>query len=271
MYLNHFDLKEKPFEMTLNPKFIWMGKTQTDALASFKSAISQNKGILFLSGDVGVGKSAFVHFMLKSLSHRTIFAKITDPALDEIDFLDILAAEFKIKHRFVSHGDFLMYFNKSLHIAKLKDISVLLVVEEAQLVSSDMFQLLKDLIGIEAHGQSLMNIFFVGQSKDGKNLRAKLENTLRQLIANHYHLDPLTESETQKLIQHRLEVAGGKKELITPRAMKLIYALSSGFPRLINLICDQALLSGYSNNLKKIHKGLIKESARELGLEMKVT
>jgi general secretion pathway protein A len=223
-----------------------------------------------LSGDVGVGKSAFAHFMLKSLSHRTISAKITDPALDAIDFLDILAAEFKIKQRFVSHGDFLMYFNKSLHIAKSKNVRVLLVIEEAQLVSSDMFQLLKDLAAIKAHGQTLMNIFFVGQSKNGRSLKMILENTLKQVIAIHYHLEPLTESETQKLVRHRLRAAGGKQELITGRAMKSIYDFSGGFPRLINLICDRALLTGYSDNLEKIHSGMIQETAGSFGLVMKV-
>jgi general secretion pathway protein A len=270
MYLNHFKLKEKPFEMTSDPKFIWMGNEQTDAVANFIRAIYKNKGILLLSGDVGVGKSAFVNVMLKSLANRTIFAKITDPTLDANDFLDILAAEFKIKQRFVSHGDFLMYFNKFLHIANSKNVNVLLIIEEAQLVTFDMFQLLRDLVSIEAHGRILMNIFFVGQSKDGKNLKAKLENTLKQLIANHYHLDPLTETETQKLIQHRLEVAGGKQYLFDTEAMDFIYSFSSGYPRLINLLCDQALLIGYSNDIKKISNGVIKESARSLGLEMKV-
>jgi general secretion pathway protein A len=162
-----------------------------------------------------------------------------------------------------------MYFNKSLHIAKSKNIRVLLVIEEAQLVTSDMFQLLKDLAAIKTHGQTLMNIFFVGQSKNGRSLKMILENTLRQLIATHYHLEPLTESETQNLVQHRLQAAGGKHELITPSAMKSIYAFSGGFPRLINLICDQALLSGYSDNLEKVHEGVIKKIAGTLGLEMK--
>ena len=267
MYLKHFNLKEKPFETTLNPKFIWMGKPQTDALEGFKSAISQNKGILLLSGDVGVGKTAFVHFMLKSLSHRTISAKITDPALDAVDFLDILAAEFEIKQRFVSHGDFLMYFNKSLHIAKSKNIRVLLVIEEAQHVSSDMFQMLRDLAAIKAHGQTLMNIFFVGQSKNGRSLKMIIEHKLKQLISAHYHLEPMTESETQKLVQHRLQAAGSRQALITERAMKSIYAFSGGFPRLINMICDQALLIGYSDNVKKIHRSIILKTAEALGFD----
>ena len=88
-------------------------------------------------------------------------------------------------------------------------------------------------------------------------------------MAAYYHLDPLTETETQLLIQHRLEVAGGKIALIDPQAMKYIYAFSAGCPRLINSICDQALLTGYSNGIKKIYKGVIKECASKLGLEMK--
>jgi len=256
--------------MILDPKFIWLSKNHSAALADFTRAIFENKGILLLTGDVGVGKSAFASLLVKGLVNRCIFAKITDPALDAIDFLDILAAEFKITQRFVSHGDFLMYFNKFLHTANSKNIRVLLIIEEAQLVGSDMFQLLKDLAGIEAKGRILMNIFFVGQSKAGKNLKETLEKALAQKIAHFYHLDPLTKTETQKMIQHRLEVAGGKKYLIDPEAMEFIYFFSSGYPRLINSICDQALLTGYSNGIKKIYKGVIKECATKLGLEMKM-
>jgi len=266
MYLQHYQLKEKPFEATLDPKFIWLSKTHKEALANYTRAIFGNKGILLLTGDVGAGKSALTSLLLNALVNRCVFAKITDPALDAIDFLDILAAEFKIKQRFVSIGDFLMYFNNFLHTANSKSRKVLLIIEEAQLVSSDMFQLLKDLVGIEAQGHKLMNILFVGQSKGGKNLKEKLEKTLGQKSAYSYHLLPLTKAETQLMVQHRLEIAGGRKYLFDPEAMDIIYTFSSGYPRLINLLCDQALLIGYSNDIKKIYKGVIKESAKNLGL-----
>jgi general secretion pathway protein A len=269
MYLDHYNLKEKPFETTLDPKFIWLGKKQKEALANFTRAIFNNKGILLLTGDIGTGKSAFISCLTKGLVNRTIFAKITDPALDAIDFLDILAAEFKIKQRFVSHGDFLMYFNKLLHVANSKNVKVVLIIEEAQHVGSDILILLKDLAGIEADGQKLISLLFAGKAEGDQNLKKKLENALRQKILVHYHLDPLTETETQKLIHHRLEVAGGRKVLIDQDAIKYIHAFSSGFPRLINLICDQALLAGYENGIKKIYKGVIKECAHKLGLEMK--
>ena len=268
MYLAHYKLKEKPFEMTTDPKFIWLGKKQKQALVAFTRTIFKNKGILLLSGDVGAGKSAFVSCLLKGLANRTIFATITDPALDVVDFLDILAAEFKIKQQFVSHGDFLMYFNKFLYTANSKNISVILIIEEAQHVSSDILKLLKDLADIEKDGQKLINLFFVGQNEGNENLKTKLETSLKQKIAVHYHLNPLTETETQLMIQHRLEVAGGKIALIDPQAMKYIYGFSAGYPRLINSICDQALLTGYSNGIKKIYKGVIKECATRLGLEM---
>ena len=269
MYLAHFNLIAKPFEMTSDPKFIWLGKKQKQALAMFTRTIFQNKGVLLLTGGVGAGKSAFVSCLLKGLATRTIFATITDPALDVIDFLDILAAEFKIKQRFVSHGDFLMYFNKFLHAANSKYISVVLIIEEAQHVNSDILNLLKDLANIEKDGQKLINIFFVGQNEGHETLKNNLETALKQKIAVYYHLDPLTETETQLMIQHRLEVAGGKIALIDPEAMKYIYGFSAGYPRLINSICDQALLSGYSNGIKKIYKGVIKECATQLGLKMK--
>ena len=146
-----------------------------------------------------------------------------------------------------------------------------MIIEEAQHLSSDILNLLKDLVGIEADGQKLISILLVGQNEGNGNLKNKLEAALEQKIAVHYHLNPLTEIETQLLIQHRLEVAGGKMALIDPQAIKYIYTFSAGYPRLINSICDQALLTGYSNGIKKIYKGVIKECATNLGLEIQKT
>jgi general secretion pathway protein A len=272
MYLNHYNLKAKPFEMTSDPRFIWMGKKQKQALAGFTRTVFQNKGALLLSGGVGAGKSAFVSCLLKGLANRTIFATIMDPALDVVDFLDTLAAEFKIKQRFVSHGDFLMYFNKFLHTANAKNISVILIIEEAQHLSPEILNLLKDLANIGDNGQKLINLIFVGQVEQSEGhdvLKAKLETALKQKMVIDFHLDFLTQEETQLLIQHRLEVAGGKIALIDPQAMEFIHGFSNGCPRLINSICDQALLTGYANGIKKIYKGVIKECAAKLGLEMK--
>ena len=123
MYLAHYNLKEKPFEMTTDPRFIWMGKHQKQFLADFTRVIFKSKGVLLLTGGVGVGKSAFVSCLLKGLVNRTINATITDPALDVVDFLDILAAELKIKQQFVSLGDFLMYF-KNFCTPQMKRTSV---------------------------------------------------------------------------------------------------------------------------------------------------
>jgi general secretion pathway protein A len=274
MYLNHYNLRSKPFEMTSDPKFIWLGRKQKQALAGFTRTIFRNKGILLLTGGVGAGKSAFVSCLLKGLINRSIFATITDPDLDVTDFLDILAAEFKIKQRFVSHGDFLMYFHKFLHSANAKNISVILIIEEAQHLSPDILNLLKDLADIGNNGQKLINLIFVGQVEQKEGLEAliaKLETALKQKMVIHFHLDPLTKTETQLLIQHRLEVAGGKIALIDPEALKFIYGFSNGCPRLINSICDQALLTGYSDGIKKIYKGVIKECATKLGLEMKTS
>jgi general secretion pathway protein A len=127
---------------------------------------------------------------------------------------------------------------------------------------------LEDLVGIESDGQKLISILFVGQNEDNEILKNKLENSLKQKIAVHHHLNPLNETETQLMIQHRLEVAGGRIAMIDPQAIQYIYGFSAGYPRLINSICDQALLAGYANGIKKIYKGAIKECATKLGLEM---
>jgi general secretion pathway protein A len=269
MYISHYNLKEKPFEMTFDPKFIWLGKKHKEALTLFNKAVQENKRPILLSGDVGVGKTALIHHFLRSLSNNVRVAIIPDPLLETLDFFNFLAAELKINEEFKRQHDFVIHFKKFLYAAHPKTAKLLIVIDEAQLLSLELLQVLPGLSEITLNANKLINIIFVGQSKNNRQLKEKIDKALGTKTTINYHLEPLTEIETRQFIHHRLKTAGSEREFFTPEAIKQVYFFSAGYPHSINLICDHALLTGYANGIKNIYEGVIKECANDLGLEFK--
>jgi general secretion pathway protein A len=193
-------------------------------------------------------------------------ATIPDPGLDATDFFNILAEEFKMDRRFSSKGDFLIYFKKFLLTANTSDKKVLLIIDEAQRLHHDLLEQIRLLSNIELENRKLINIFFVGQTEFNRTLLEERNKAVRQRITVHYHIEPLAEPETQQYIRHRLKVAGCKSEIFTLDAMRRIHVFSAGYPRLINIICDHALLTGYAGGTKAIDVNLIRDCEKELRL-----
>ena len=181
-----------------------------------------------------------------------------------MDFYNLLAYEFGVNRKFKSKADFLIYFKNFLlkqHVQKKK---VLLIVDEAQRLNYDLIDEIRVLSNIEFDHQKLINIIFVGQSEFNKMLLAERNRPLGQRITYNYHLEPLTEQETAAFIAHRLKVAGADTGIFSAEAVREIYCFSQGVPRLINIICDHCLLTGYSAGLNFIDLAIIKECAEEL-------
>jgi general secretion pathway protein A len=266
MYLNFYRLNSKPFQITTDPRFLWLGEKHSEALATLKYGILEDKGFLLLTGDVGTGKTALIKLLVKSIDISAIVATIPDPGLDATDFFNILAEEFKMDRRFSSKGDFLIYFKKFLLTAHTSDKKVLLIIDEAQRLHHDLLEQIRLLSNIELENRKLINIFFVGQTEFNRTLLEERNKAVRQRITVHYHIEPLAEPETQQYIHHRLNVAGCKSEIFTLDAMRRIHVFSAGYPRLINIICDHALLTGYAGGTKAIDVNLIRDCEKELRL-----
>ncbi|HSO62647.1 MAG TPA: AAA family ATPase [Desulfobacterales bacterium] len=266
MYLNFYRLNSKPFQITTDPRFLWLGEKHSEALATLKYGILEDKGFLLLTGDVGTGKTALIKMLVRSIDISAIVATIPDPGLEATDFFNILAEEFKMDRRFASKGDFLIYFKQFLLKAHSSDKKVLLIIDEAQRLHHDLLEQIRLLSNIELENRKLINIFFVGQTEFNSTLLAERNKAVRQRITVHYHIEPLAEPETQQYIRHRLNVAGCKSEIFTIDAMRRIHVFSSGYPRLINIICDHALLTGYSGGTKTIDVNLIRDCEKELRL-----
>lgn len=264
MYQSFYNLNAKPFQITTDPKFLWLGEKHKEALATLKYGILGNKGFLLLTGDIGTGKTALINALINIIDVAAVVATLPDPGLDNLDFFNILAEEFKMNKKFDSKGAFLIHLKHFLHQAFADDKKVLLIVDEAQRLNHDLLEQIRLLSNIEMNNRKLINIFFVGQIEFNDMLLEERNKAIRQRITVTYHIEPLTENETWHYIKHRLKIAGASQELFLPKAIQEIYSFSRGYPRLINIICDHALLTGYASGVKSIDVNIVKECSREL-------
>jgi general secretion pathway protein A len=270
MYLSHYNLKIKPFQISTDPKFLWLGEKHKEALATLKYGTLDNKGFLLLTGDIGTGKTTLINALIESVGDGTVIATVPDPGLEKLDFFNYIAYAFKLKKRFDNKGAFLVHFSHFLHDVYKKNKNALLIIDEAQRLNQELLEEIRLLSNIEKQDTKLINIFFVGQKEFNDILLANRNRALRQRITLNYNLDPLTERETGKYIQHRLKVAGLEENIFSSGAIREIVSFASGNPRLINICCDHALLTGYVKGLKKIDAKIIRECAEELKIPGKV-
>ena len=264
MYLDHYNLNLKPFEMSPDPRFLWLGEKHKEALAALEYGILESKGFLVLTGDAGTGKTVLINGLLKSTRVKAIIATIPDPDLEILDFFNFLSEEFQMNKTFESKGSFLIEFRHFLHEVYQSEGKVLLIIDESQRLSHELLEQIRILSNIELNDRKLINIFFVGQSEFNEILREERNVAVRKRLAVSYNLEPLNRKETETYIDHRLKIAGAAENLFTPEAMRDIFFFSGGIPRLINITCDHALLIGYSKELKQIDDGVIAECRRDL-------
>jgi general secretion pathway protein A len=264
MYLAHYGLKKKPFDISPNPEFMWLGEKHREGLAILKYGILENKGFLLITGDVGTGKTALIRAIEKDLQTRAIVVTIPDPGLSLMDFYNFMAAELNMERSFVNKGDFLIHFKRFILNAFASYRRLLLIIDESQRLNHDLMEEIRLLSNIDLDGKVLINIFFVGQTEFREVLSRKENRAVRQRITVSYHLAPLTEEEVRQYISHRLAVAGTTREIFTAEALKAVSRTTQGYPRLINIICDHAMMSGYSRSQKQVDADIILECVDEL-------
>ena len=263
MYLSHYNLKSKPFQITTDPKYIWFGEKHSEALATLRYGIQEDKGFLVLTGEIGTGKTSMINCLLKELDLKVIKATIPDPDMSIIDFFNFISKEFNMGMNFDGKGEFFIHFKQFLLNAYSNEKKVLLIIDEVQRVNFDLLEQIRLLSNIEVDDAKLINIFFVGQKEFNDILMDEKSKAVRQRIAVRCNIDPLTVPETKELIEHRLKVAGSKKEIFDPSAMSEIFSFSRGYPRLINILCDHAMLTGYAAGKNVIDDKVIIECAKE--------
>ena len=264
MYLSYYNLKINPFQISADPKFLWLGKKHKEALATLKYATLENKGFFLLTGDVGTGKTALVNALINSLGKEIIVAKVSYPGLNTLEFFNFIANEFKINKIFSNKGNFLVHLDSFLNNAYENNKKVLIIIDEAQSLKQELLNDIRLLSNIERQNTKLINLFFVGNNEFNDILLEPANSNLRQSITIKYHIDSLTKNEVAEYVGYRLKIAGSEQNIFTPGAISQIFSFSGGCPRLINIICDQALLTGYAKEKKIIDAGILKECTKEL-------
>ena len=264
MYISFYKLSEKPFNISTDPRFLWRGEKHLEALANLKYGLLEANGYVVLTGDVGTGKTTLVNALVETLDDRVLVANINHPTLDTIEFLNLVAKTYDASVEITSKNEFIFFFNSFLQKTHTAGKVVLLVIDEAHRLSTELLEEIRLLSNMEQAGRKLINIFFVGQSELKGMLLSPICRALRQRITLFYDIEPLSEDETSEYVAHRLKVAGTDEELFKKEAIKEIHIFSRGYPRLINIICDRALLTGYVKEQREIDADIVNECAREV-------
>lgn len=266
MYLSHFKLHEKPFKISTDPRFFWFGEKHKESLKTLRYGILYDDGYVVVTGDVGTGKTTLASALVSDLRDKVVVAKIPYPDVDTLDFFRLIFAAYGISAYCLSKGSFLVHFESFLRRSFSTGKKVVLIIDEAQRLSHEHLEELLHLSNIEENGTRLLNIVFVGQNEFNATLLEESNRALRQRVAVNYNLGPLTQDETRQYILHRLRVARCEREIFTPEAIQDIFLFSEGIPRLINIVCDLALLMTYFKGGEKVLPETVKHSVERLRL-----
>lgn len=259
MYQNHYGLHSNPFQISTDPHFLWLGDSHKEGLASLQYALLENKGFLLLTGEVGTGKTTLVNALIASLGDRVHVAMVYNPGLECLDFYRYLFDALRLNCRCESKGDFLIYFKKFLFSAAKLGKQVLLIIDEAQRLTPETLEEIRLLSNIEKPEKKILNIFFVGQQEFNDHLLESRNDAVRQRITVKFELQTLSETETGEYVGHRLQVAGANRQIFTPAAIGSLHRFTMGHPRLINILCDRALLTGFATGQPTISPEIIAE------------
>lgn len=259
MYEDFFGLKKKPFQITSDPSFLWMGPKHREALSTLKYGVMDNKGFLLLTGDVGTGKTTLINRLVDDIQDKAYTAKIPDPGLSKYDFYRMVSRYFRLPIEVRTKSDFLEPFSRFLNDAHKEKKSVLLLIDEAQRLKHDLMEEIRLLSNLERQDAKLLNIFFVGQNEFNGILLQPENRALMRRITITYNLDPLDPSETSAYIRHRLKTAGAGYEIFSSAAMEEVFAFSSGFPRQINIICDLAMFFAFQVTRRTISRKIVNQ------------
>jgi general secretion pathway protein A len=265
MYCEYFGFMKRPFELTPDPSFLFLGEAHREGLATLIYGVQSGKGFVLLTGEVGTGKTTLLHALLGQLDSSTASAFIFNPRLEPLDFFHVLFEELGIEEECRTKAEYLLVLNRFL-IARLeKGQPTLLIVDEAQTLSPEMLEEIRLLSNLETPRSKLIQIVLVGQP-ELKELLARPElRQLRQRIALRYHLRPFNEKELREYLDERLRRAGYTGKGIFKRAaLRELYAASEGIPRVVNAVCDSALLLAYSRERSLLDAALIREAAADL-------
>ena len=271
MYLQYYGLTEPPFNLTPNPRFLFYTAKHREAFNHLLYGIRERKGFVQLTGEVGAGKTTLCRALLEQLDKNFSTALILNPVLDANQLMEAIAMEFGLKVKGLDRLETVAEINHFLLAQAEAGKESVLVIDEAQDLTDDLLEQVRLLSNLETDSHKLLQIVLMGQPE----LRDRLNNPklrqLRQRITVRFHLAALSRRELSQYVQHRLAVSGGKgAPYFTAPALWRVFNYSNGVPRLVNALCDKALLAGFVQQSDKINFAMIGRAIRELEGEIHV-
>jgi len=265
VYEAHYGFGEKPFNLTPDPKYLYLSQRHTEAFAHLEFGRRERGGFVVVTGEVGTGKTTLARYFLSRLDARTATAFVLYPALTAAELLRSILEDLHVPVRGKSLKDHVDALHRFLLEAQEKGRDVVLLIDEAQDLSAEVLEQVRLISNLETDTEKLIQIVLMGQSELQEMLSRHELRQLAQRVTAQYHLSPLSRPETEDYIAHRLRVAGGEgKVSFTPGALAAVHQRSGGVPRLINLICDRALLAGYVQGAHVVDADMVRRAAREV-------
>ncbi|MGH8371319.1 MAG: AAA family ATPase [Gammaproteobacteria bacterium] len=265
MYASYFGLTENPFAITPDPRYLFLSARHTEALAHLLYGVTESGGFIQLTGEVGTGKTTLIRSLLEKLPDNVDVALIINPRVSVMEFLRSICRELHVTVSPDSSPQQLIdTLNTRLLEAHAAALRVVLIIDEAQALSAEVLEQVRLLTNLETRTQKLLQIILVGQPELREILARQDLRQLAQRVTGRYHLEPLTARETSAYVHHRLGVAGAVAPIFGTAAMRALQRVTGGIPRLINVICDRALLGAYTRELRQIDARLVRRAAREV-------
>ncbi len=269
MYLDYFKLQENPFSMTADPEFFFASSHHSEAFSHLIYGIQQRSGIMVITGEIGTGKTTLCRAFLNQVDQNVKTAFVFNPYFSEIQLLQLILKDLGITGKFKNKLDLINALNDYLIQEALEGHNVVLIIDEAQNLKPRQLEQIRLLSNLETEKNKLLQIILVGQPELLEKLQLSSLRQLTQRISVRYHILPLNENDTGEYIHHRIRIAqintnGSSEVQFTPEAVRVIFRLSQGTPRLINILCDRALLSGYVQEQRTLDEQIIYKCAREI-------
>jgi len=276
MYEEYYGFAEKPFSLTPDPKFLYKSEPHSNALELLQYAVRRREGFVVITGDIGTGKTTLCRALLEEIDKKTFTALVLNPFLSEEDLLKLILQDFGVVSREDVKRGRLANVSKQELIETIYDFllsllplraSAVLLIDEAQNLPIPVLEQIRLLSNLETDKDKLLQIVLVGQLNLNALLKAPEMRQLDQRVSIRYQLRPLTRDEAANYVSHRLMVAGGPASVtFDSKALDMMHRRTQGIPRLINLVCDRALLAAYTGRTNRISADLVYQAAESLEL-----
>lgn len=266
MYISYFGLKTPPFSISPDPRYLYMSDRHRVGLAHLVYGVQQHGGFVQLTGEVGTGKTTLCRCLLEQLPPAVDVALILNPRVTVFEFLASVCDELRIGRPAGTAGIAMLVdaLHRYLLDAHARGRRTVLIVDEAQQLSWTVLEQVRLLTNLETSTQKLLHIILIGQPELSTLLAQRKMRQLSQRVTARYHLVPLRRAQTNAYIQHRLRVAGGDTGLFTAAAIRAVHRRSGGVPRMINVLCDRALLAAYARGTRRVTTATVRLAARDI-------